>query len=172
MYGCVDTLAASTSASSQTNNPLNNFGPYNNCPHSIACAVAGTAGRSEHDALSAMNVQHHLRQNSDSNTGNNNNHSSHIQYRHHSHQHRVGSSNRYSYGGGGVGVGVGSSPATLLHMSTNRLDPFSAPTTTVGSSLLGDSMTEIAVSSQPIILSTNIYTYIFASIFCMYIIYT
>ncbi|XP_049308240.1 uncharacterized protein LOC105226916 [Bactrocera dorsalis] len=147
MYGCVDTLAASTSASSQISNPLNNFAPHTNCPHSIACAVAGgTAGRRENDALSAVHVQQHLRQNSDSNTVNNNNHSGHIPYRQHSHQHHVGSPNRYSYSGGGVGAaGVGSSAGALLRLSTNRLDPFSAPTTTVGSSLLGDSMTEIVV---------------------------
>lgn len=153
MYGCVETTAASTSAASQINNPHNNFGPHNhnhNCRHSIACAVAGAAGRRENDAaLSALNVQQHLRQTSDSNAGgnnNNHNHGSHIPYRQHTHQqHHVGSPNRYSYSGGGVAGGVGSSSGALLHLSTNRLDPFSAPTTTVGSSLLGDSMTEIVV---------------------------
>uniref|UniRef100_A0A0A1WUY8 Protein CrcB homolog n=1 Tax=Zeugodacus cucurbitae TaxID=28588 RepID=A0A0A1WUY8_ZEUCU len=153
MYGCVETTAASTSAASQINNPHNNFGPHNhnhNCRHSIACAVAGAAGRRENDAaLSALNVQQHLRQTSDSNAGgnnNNHNHGGHIAYRQHTHQqHHVGSPNRYSYSGGGVAGGVGSSSGALLHLSTNRLDPFSAPTTTVGSSLLGDSMTEIVV---------------------------
>lgn len=167
MYGCVDTLAASTSASSQISNPLNNFGPNTHCPHSIACAVAGgIAGRGENDVLSAVNVRQHLRQNSDSNAGNNNNHGSHIPYRHHMHQHHVGSPNRYSYSGGAVGTGVGSSSGALLRLSTNRLDPFSAPTTTVGSSLLGDSMTEIVVSSKGIILSyIHMYIYTFVNMY-------
>ncbi|XP_036333830.1 uncharacterized protein LOC118744716 [Rhagoletis pomonella] len=79
-------------------------------------------------------------------SNNNNNNCHHQQHRHHFKQHHGCTTNRYSSTGGGVGVGGGgSSSAALLHLSTTRLDPFSAPTTTVGSSLFGDSMTEIAV---------------------------
>ncbi|CAD7012408.1 unnamed protein product [Ceratitis capitata] len=165
MYGgCTDAgnpianNATTAVGSSQPSRP-SSYGAYNNIPHSMGCAVAGsTASRRGNDGISAVQVHQYLRQSSEQNTPNKSISNNQLQYRQHvNQQHQTYPTNRYSYSGtcmgagAGVGVGVGaaaamgSSSAALLHLSTNRLDPFSVTTTTVGSSLLGDSMTEIVV---------------------------
>ncbi|XP_067628208.1 uncharacterized protein GrlHz [Eurosta solidaginis] len=159
MYGCVDTLATTQSSSQHSNIP-NRFGrshltcstnPVHPSPASIECdvAVSSLPGVRGSNFLSAVNSQRLLRQPSDNSAyiRNNNNIgiSCHHQYQRQQQQHHhTNTTNRYSFAGCVVGGGGGSSSGALLHLSSTRLDPLS-PATTVGSSVLGDSMTEIVV---------------------------
>ncbi|XP_053966859.1 uncharacterized protein LOC128868605 isoform X1 [Anastrepha ludens] len=127
MYGCIDTLAAASIPSNNQNSFGASVTTHNSPPQSIECDVAVTSGRRVGDGSSVVNVRQHLRQNSDHNNSCND------QYRHGLTTHR------YSYTGGGSSAGA------LLHLSTPRLESFASPTTRVGSSLFGDSMTEIVV---------------------------